>query len=446
MDNRRFTRRSVTDRTPVPALCQSARHLMIPSQRAYASPMVTELCAPDDTTRRFTPIGLSTAGLLSPEASLAYLRSLISIAELHDSLPPLVRRRFDAVRNLFLHGLFKHDFFALVDQLGLLLLEAVLGERFVLYYDGRFTLLDGGLERPIKVSRFAELATLLLGDGYARASKRPVIASMPKFRPNLQSLLRWARAEGLLRGQRNRNVEYALNHLRNYAAHPHHGIGAFPPDAAMTLCDVAEIANHLWGFDTEGGRLYPRPIERAPMLLARQVDGSAATVGRAEDIETLPTEWEDAMFMILMAFPGDELWGYSPDVENTRYPTRHIAGPITRQEATRFVRAAAGSWGSDRVDYLDRLFFVRTEAGAPGPARNLQQVWRLASQDRTGGWRLLQADYPGSAVWHVSKRSGASEPCVVENDFCRSCAVSEISDGPLGRLIGIAEVLQPRGG
>jgi hypothetical protein len=81
------------------------------------------------------------------------------------------------------------------------------------------------------------------------------------------------------------------------------------PKTAMTLCDVAEIANHLWGFDTEGGRLYPRPIERAPMLLARQVDGSAATVGRPEDIETLPTEWEDAMFMILMAFPGDELWG-----------------------------------------------------------------------------------------------------------------------------------------
>jgi hypothetical protein len=68
----------------------------------------------------------------------------------------------------------------------------------------------------------------------------------------LDSLLRWARGEGLLRGQRNRLHEPALKWFRNYVAHGSgYHLGA-PVDAARAISDAAEIINLLWGAPSPG--------------------------------------------------------------------------------------------------------------------------------------------------------------------------------------------------
>jgi hypothetical protein len=89
----------------------------------------------------------------------------------------------------------------------------------------------------------------------------------------LDSLLRWARREGLLRGQRNRAREVLFKRFRNYVAHPAGYQLVTPVDAARALRDLAEIINHLWGASTAGGRLYPAPIRRAILAIGWSTDG-----------------------------------------------------------------------------------------------------------------------------------------------------------------------------
>ena len=90
---------------------------------------------------------------------------------------------------------------------------------------------------------------------------------------DLDSLLRWARAEGLLRGQRNRRLEPVLKKFRNHVAHGTGGHPVMPVDSARTISDVGEITNHLWGSPTPGGRLYPAPIRREIQTVAWSPEG-----------------------------------------------------------------------------------------------------------------------------------------------------------------------------
>ena len=69
----------------------------------------------------------------------------------------------------------------------------------------------------------------------------------------LDSLLRWARGEGLLRGQRNRRLEPRLKSFRNYVAHGAGDHLVMPVNAARTLSDLAEVISQIWGSPTPGG-------------------------------------------------------------------------------------------------------------------------------------------------------------------------------------------------
>ena len=71
--------------------------------------------------------------------------------------------------------------------------------------------------------------------------------------------------------------------LRNNVAHPHYHL-AMPPDSARAIRDLAEIINRLWGHPTPGGRLYPAPLTREPMVIAWRGDppGHELTIMRAE--------------------------------------------------------------------------------------------------------------------------------------------------------------------
>lgn len=78
----------------------------------------------------------------------------------------------------------------------------------------------------------------------------------------LDSLLRWARGEGLLRGQRNRRRESLLKKFRNNVAHGSGDHLVMPTDTARDISEAAEIINQLWGSATPGGHLYPAPMRR----------------------------------------------------------------------------------------------------------------------------------------------------------------------------------------
>src|SRR4051794_34051902 len=92
---------------------------------------VAALGEPDTTTLHFTPLGLSTAGLLRPEDSLAYLRQSIEPARLPSHVPTEIQTAFERLRRLHLHGLFSYGFFTIVAETAWLLPEAALGTRFV---------------------------------------------------------------------------------------------------------------------------------------------------------------------------------------------------------------------------------------------------------------------------------------------------------------------------
>lgn len=115
----------------------------------------------------------------------------------------------------------------------------------------------------------------------------------------LADLRSWARHVGLLRGQRNRGVERALSNLRNFVAHPtsYHLLDAV--QTGRTLSDLAEIINHLWGYPTPGGRLYPAPIRREVVVIAWPTDGDGVDValakGLPDAVDPDDREWQCAI-------------------------------------------------------------------------------------------------------------------------------------------------------
>jgi hypothetical protein len=73
-----------------------------------------DLLRPDEMALRFTPLGLSTGGLvMSPEGKLRHLKEEIASAELVPDVPDEVRQHFARLRKLYLYGLLEYDLFTL---------------------------------------------------------------------------------------------------------------------------------------------------------------------------------------------------------------------------------------------------------------------------------------------------------------------------------------------
>jgi hypothetical protein len=57
-----------------------------------------DLITPDERTLRFTPLGLSTAGTLKPEAAAEFQQLTIASADLIEAVPDSVRQSFERLR------------------------------------------------------------------------------------------------------------------------------------------------------------------------------------------------------------------------------------------------------------------------------------------------------------------------------------------------------------
>jgi hypothetical protein len=207
-----------------------------------------ELTTPDERTLRFTPLGLSTAGALTPEYAAEFQQHAIAASDLQLDVPEDTRRSFERVRLLHSYGILFYEAFTLAEDLAWLVLEQAFRERFVTYFEGTIPMINvrTGEDATISVQSFDEVFhAVTRGGSYANSSWELRLRSSSQtmtFRGTFFHLLRWARSEGLLHGQRNKAIEEVYRRIRNRVAHPGYHLG-MPPDSIRTIRDIV-VAGH----------------------------------------------------------------------------------------------------------------------------------------------------------------------------------------------------------
>ena len=250
-----------------------------------------ELREVDERTLKFQPLGLG--GRMRPEDAARYQQEVISHPGLAPEVPPRVGACFERLCTIYSYGVLCYEFFTVAYDQAQLALEFALRERFMEFHGGTVTFRDkDGEPRDVTAVTFGQLHAEMTGhlrrrDGGWRLVLRRT-GDTVYFDGMLDSLIRWARGEGLLRGQRNRALEPVLRKLRNHVAHGSGDHLLMPVDAARAISDVAEIISQLWGAPTPGGRLYPAPARREIHLVGWSAHGDvmAGQIALSNDDQT----------------------------------------------------------------------------------------------------------------------------------------------------------------
>lgn len=334
-----------------------------------------ELTTPDERSLRFTPLGLATGGMLSPENTAEFQQRSIAAADLVPAVPEGTRSSFERLRTLHAYGVLCYDLFTVVADQTWVVLEQALRERFIEFYGEVIPLVRSrdGAESTFPASDFEAInEAFRRGGSHAGWQLRLRNQGPPMRLPlTLHPLLGWARQERLLHGQRNRRVEEELLHrIRNGFAHGGGFRVDMPIHSARRICDLAEIINRLWGVMTPGGRLYPAPLQRdvlvigwSPTWLTRE--GGSLEVMHADQLAE-QTEADDWMYLVVLGVWNDHrLWDFDARYEFTMYPADLLWGPGTRMDALAWLEATAPV--GDEVDYLDRVFAVHRHDGRVYP-------------------------------------------------------------------------------
>jgi len=172
-----------------------------------------------------------------------------------------------------------------------------------------------------------------------------------RFDGMLDSLLRWAREEGLLRGQRNRTHDSVLRDMRDHVAHGAGDHLLMPVDSARAISDVVEIVNQLWCAATPGGRLYPAPVRREVWVVGwsprgdvmagaagpppdKQAPGSRPAAGQVPADVPGEDPADDWTWVLVRAVPHDRgLMRFDSLFEVTDYPCELLWGPGSAGDA-----------------------------------------------------------------------------------------------------------------
>jgi len=399
-----------------------------------------ELRQADTRTLSFTPMGLGVGVRMHPEGAAEFQQQVVARFDLAPQVAEGTRKSFEDLRTVFAHGLFCYEIFTLINDRGLLVLEQALRDRFITHHGGTVRFVDEhGTQHAVAAGSYAELydavrqnprRRLLLDDGKRIA-----------FNGTLGGLRAWARRLGLLRGQRNRPIEEAISNLRNLAAHPAGYHLTTPVEAALTLSDLAEIINHLWGVATPGGRLYPAPLRRDVVVVAWDAAGTQLQMGLADELATaaLPAvdpivdpadaSWRAVIVRAVfcadrgIADPG--LRAFDSRHEVTQYPADLLWGPGSL--------TAAAAWtsehhpGPDECDYLDRIFVVRHDGVDLYWPMRPSVAAALPHADRPGHWYAIKADHPNDAYHHV--RTLITATGCARRGPCRQCPAETLRVG-----------------
>jgi len=408
----------------------------------------SELTSPDERTLRFGGFGLLLDGKLTPEAATEFQQRAVADAELSETVPKMVRDSYERLRELHSYGVLFYDAFTLTSDLRWVTLEMALRERFIDYYSGSIPIVNRvGHTETFDTSSFYELGKAFRKRGtHARGwklardgAKYPI--SMPL---TLAPLLRWARGEALLAGQRNRYLEeQVFPDLRNHFAHGTAFSIGMPNRSAQVICDLAEIINRLWGQTTPGGRLYPGPVERDVLVIGwshpsdEQYSDHALEVMHAGHLKGTTDNGDDWRYIVVRAVWGDpELSGFDADFEMTTLPSNLIWGPGTREDCLAWLNEADPV--GDLVDRLDRLFAIRFYADKVFLPRRPEVLAGLEEAARSGRWVLLRADSPFDAFHHARHLNEGTE-C---GDDAR-CPVEEVASGSWSQVVEAAKRASP---
>ena len=397
-----------------------------------------ELRQADELTLRFTPLGFDTGGMLRPDDAALYQQESLRHAELAEAVAEGTRSTFDRLRLLHSYGVLSYDLFAAADDLAQLVIEQALRDRFVEFHDGTVPFQDAhGTVHNVPAASFEALYEEIHAEGRRRRPQRWRLrlrrtGELAYFDGMLDSLLRWARSEGLLRGQRNRQLEPVLRKIRNHVAHGggHHLVT--PVESARTISDAAEIINHLWGSSTPGGHLYPAPIRRVIQIVAWGPGGSVMSGPASCPPDSQFADWT---CVLVRAVRHDEgLSRLDALYETTTYPCDLLWGPGTWDDACAWLQREQPP--EDEVDVLDRLFLFQRHQGRISLPRSPYAAAALADEERHGTWYLIRADYPSDALRHA--RAVATGQCAPETGPCANCPADSVGVGSWLEMLTLA--------
>jgi hypothetical protein len=249
----------------------------------------------------------------------------------------------------------------------------------------------------------------------------------------MASLLRWARRERLLVGQRSAISDKTTVDLRHHVAHPSGYHLLAPVDAARTLCRIAEYINKLWGADTPGGRTFPAPVARVPRVAAMSADRRRfVTFPSVRSVHEGDPSLEDGMFAIYLASPLEELCGiggptlhfsHHPGFQCTSLPCDLLWGPGPLAELLPLLDRYEDAALHDRVQHLDRLFVIRVAGETVDLPRSPADF--ASAEEVKGEWHVIRADDPNDALWHVRQHRD-NAPSDLRDGRCPECPVTEL--------------------
>ena len=265
---------------------------------------LAELAEPDEASLAIRPLDIDPA--LMAEGVAEYRQNLVASFELVGEVPESTRLSYDRVRNIYAYGVLCYDFYTVAGNQAQLVIEQALRERFLPFYGGTVTFIDGAnCEHPVTPKQFSDLFDrdnpLVKSNWRLKLqSGRPPI----RFNGMLASLLQWARGEGLLGGQRDRWQDKYRVIFRNYSAHSEYH-REMPDDAAAEIFHLSELINQIWGAAPGS------PIRREVMAVAWT--DTAITYGLAEGFQIEDCLPSSATCVIVRADPSDRTIGNSSD-------------------------------------------------------------------------------------------------------------------------------------
>jgi hypothetical protein len=381
---------------------------------------LAELAEPDEASLAIRPLDIDPARVA--EGVAEFRQELVAAFELVGEVPESTRLSYDRVRTIYAYGVLCYDLYTVAGNQALLVVEQALRERFLPFYGGTVTFIDGAdREHQVTPERFSQLfdrddPLVKRGWRLELRSGRPPI----RFNGMLASLLQWARGEGLLGGQRDRWQDRFRVEFRNYAAHSEYHRG-MPDDAAEEIFRLCELINQIWGAAPGGA-----PVRREVIVVAWT--DTVIMYGPVEGVRVEDRLRPGATCVIVRADPGDRTLGHGFDAmyEMTARPCEYLWGPGTWSEGAQWLKRESPA--ADEIAVLDRLFLLRHHDGRLYMPRTAPSAAALGEEDRPGTWHLLRADYPADAFSHQRQvLAGAAGHGA--DSFCRACPVETVAAG-----------------
>lgn len=396
-----------------------------------------ELREVDELSARFTPMGFSTAGVMTPEdAATSHQESIVS-ADLVEAVSESTTQTFDRLREVHTYGVLLYDLYSCVEQLQPFVLEQALRDRFVTFYDGLipFSAKDG-TPAPLNAGSFDQVfeAVGKWNGSHVKTRWIDINGTALNFRGYLTDLIKWARAARLLRGERNRYREAIWIEIRNHFAHPSGHSVSGPVESARSIRRLGETINHLWGSETVDGELYPTPVEREVLAIGWPRDGESIVTLYPDQLRLDPDR-EDWEYVIIRAHRHDGgLPTFDTCFELTNVPAELLWGPGAIEDAIEWFGSTNPA--PDYVEFLDRLFAIRVEDGHCDMPRRVPVAAGLEEPERAGAWHLVRADMPMDALSHTRSILLAETECGDSPEGCPNCPATTLKIGALDEVLG----------